>query len=99
METKQLVRQAVENLQRQIAQSIKEDLPERSPYVDGIYYFGDAKLVVSTTGERASIEIECHNDELLKECNHLHISELYDRRDTLKKELAKIDKELGEGAK
>ena len=99
METKELVRQAVENLQRQIAQSIKEDMPERSPYQPGVYYFGDATLIVTTSGKSACISIECRNDELRAEVEHLHKAELYAERDHLQKKIMKINKELEEDAK
>lgn len=96
METKELVRQAVENLQRQIAQSIKEDMPERSPYQAGVYYFGDATLIITTSGKSACVSIDCKNNELLAEVEHLHKAELYVDRDKLQRQIDKINKELGE---
>lgn len=99
METKELVRQAVENLQRQIAQGIKEDMPERSPYQAGVYYFGDATLYILCDGKKASIDIKCENAELIAEVEHLHKAELFEERDKLQKQIDEINKELGEGAK
>lgn len=99
METKELVKQAVENLQRQIAQSIKENMPDRSPYQAGVYYFGDATLYILCDGTKATIEIKCKTDELLAEAMHLHKSELFETRDWFQKQIDKINKEIGDGAK
>lgn len=96
METKELVRQAVENLQRMIAQSIKEDMPDRSKYQAGVYYFGDATLYILCDGEKATIDIECKNEELLAGAMHLHKTDLFIKRDKLQKQIDIINAELGE---
>lgn len=99
METKQFVLQAVENLQRAIAQSIKEDMPERSTYTTGVYYFGDATMYVSDSGKTVSLSIDCKLDELMKEAQHLRKAELIEKREELQKKLDAINAEIEGGEK